>query len=359
MALIARNGKIVDRVAYGHRDLARTTPIDFETIFRIYSMTKPVATVAVLMLEEEGKLALEDPVARHLPEFAGRTATIHHLLTHTTGFAQASPAVERSRDLAAYSRAASRLPQAAPAGTRFEYNSVNTEVASRLVEAVSGQRFDLFLESRIFTPLGMHDTGFSVPREKRARLAHMTSTDAEGKLVDYPAGESRHPGGMMRSWFSGAGGLYSTAADFARFCQALLDGGQLEGARILTRRSVERMMSNQLGHLDPPVSQYGEGFGLGGFVILDVRESSLPRVGGGPMHREQTELGPALRRGDTRPGSVGAFGWSGAAGTYFMIDPRERLFAVLLTQHLPRGLARDPRKLSFQFYNRVYQSLAK
>ena len=334
VTLVGRNGRIVDWRAYGYRDVARTSPMDVEAIFRIYSMTKTVAVVAVLILEEEGKLALDDPVGKHLPEFAGRPATLRHLLTHTTGFAQASEAVEKSADLKSYAEAASRLPQAAVPGTRFEYNSVNTEVASRLVEVVSGKPFDAFLRERIFVPLRMVDTGFYVPAEKRARIAEMTSTDHEGRIIVWPAGDSALPGSMMRPWFSGAGGLYSTATDFARFCQTLLDGGQLDGVRILSRRSVDRMMTNQLGQLDPPVSQYGEGHGLGGFVNLDAP-------------------------GRERPGSAGAFGWSGAASTYFMVDRRERLFAILLMQHIPQGLPRDPQKISFKFYNLVYQSLSK
>lgn len=136
----------------------------------------------------------------------------------------------------------------------------------------------------------------------------------------------------MRHYFSGAGGLYSTAGDFARFCQMLLAGGSLGDVRLLRRESVAMMMRNQLGHFDPPVSQYDEGFGLGGFVNLDS-----------PTRK--------------RPGSVGAFGWSGAGGTYFVVDRRERMFAILMTQHVAQGLARDPRKLSFAFYDLVYRSL--
>ena len=333
VTLVARNGRNVDRRAYGFSDVARTSPMDVDAIFRIYSMTKTVVAVAVLILEEEGKLALDDPIGKYLPQFSGRSATIRHLLTHTTGFAQASEAVEQSTDLKSYAEAASRMAQRAAPGTRFEYNSVNTELASRLVEIVSGMSLDEFLRQRIFMPLGMVDTGFSVSATKRSRIADMTSTDSEGRIIVWPAGDSPLPGSMMRSWFSGAGGLYSTATDFARFSQALLDGGQLDGARILSRRSVERMMTNQLGHLDPPVSQYGEGHGLGGYVNLDAP-------------------------GRERPGSPGAFGWSGAASTYYMVDRRQRLVAILMMQHIPQGLARDPPKISFQFYNLVYQALS-
>jgi CubicO group peptidase (beta-lactamase class C family) len=335
VTLIARHGKIVDWRAFGHRDVGRTSPMRRDSIFRIYSMTKTVNAVAVLMLIEEGRIAsLDDPVGKYLPELAGRPVTIRHLLTHTSGLAHASDAIEKSADLKAYAEAASRLPPIEAPGTRFDYNSANTEIASRLVEVASGLSFDAFLARRVFAPLRMHETGFTVPAEKRARIADMTSTDRDGRLIPWPAGDSKRPGERMRPYFSGAGGLYSTAGDFARFSQMLLDGGRLYGVQILGRASVEMMMTNQLTHLTPAASRRKEGFGLGGFVNLDDPE------------RE-------------RPGSVGAFGWSGAAATYYMIDPKERLIAMLLMQHLPQGLARDPPAISSGFYNLVYESLAK
>ena len=336
VSLVARNGKIVDWRAYGHRDLARTRAMQPDAIFRIYSMTKPVASVAVLILMEEGRIAsLDDPLAKYLAEFSGRAVTIRHALTHTSGFASATQAMEDAADLKAYSEGAARLAQAAEPGTRFDYNSVNSEVAARLVEVVSGTTFDAFLRERVFAPLGMVDTGFTVPAGKLSRVAEMTSSDQDGKLVAFSVpGENGR--GMMRPYFSGAGGLYSTAADFARFCQMLLDGGELEGASILGRKSVELMMMNHLTHLDPPVNQYSkaEGFGLGGYVVLDVA-------------------------GRGRLGSVGAFGWSGAGGTYFTIDRQERLVAILMMQHIAHDLPHDPQKPSARFYNLVYQSLVK
>ncbi|MGH6610795.1 MAG: serine hydrolase domain-containing protein, partial [Burkholderiaceae bacterium] len=332
VTLVARNGKIVDWRAYGYRDVAKTDAMRRDSIFRVYSMTKTVATVAVLMLMDERKLALDDLVGKHLPEFSEQAVTIRHLLTHTTGFAQATDAMEKSADLKSYSEAAARVTPLSAPGARFEYNSVNTEIASRVVEVVAGKSFDRFLRERIFLPLRMHDTGFTVPAKRRSRIADMTSTDDQGRLVAWPAGDSKQPGDPMRRYASGAGGLYSTAGDFARFCQMLLNDGRLEGATILRRETAALMMTNQLTQFDPPVSQYSEGFGLGGFVNLDspTRE---------------------------RPGSVGAFGWSGAAATYYMIDPREQMFSILLMQHIPQGFARDPRKISFAFYNFVYQSL--
>ena len=337
VSLVARNGRIVDWRAYGHRDVAKASAMKPDSIFRIYSMTKPVASVAVLVLMEEGKIAtLDDPLGKYLPEFAQSAVTIRHVLTHTSGFSNATETMEKSADLKGYSEAAARQPPAMPPGKKFEYNSVNSEVVGRLVEAVSGKSFDEFLRDRIFRPLRMTDSGFVVPEGERARIAEMTSTDKDGKLVAWPAGDSVRAGGMMRPYFSGAGGLYSTAGDFARFCQMLLNGGELDGASILGRKSVELMMMNHLTHLDPPVNQYSqsEGFGLGGYVVLDVA-------------------------GRGRPGSVGQFGWSGAGATYFTIDRRERLVAILMMQHIPQGLPKDPQKPSFRFYNLVYQSLAK
>jgi CubicO group peptidase (beta-lactamase class C family) len=180
----------------------------------------------------------------------------------------------------------------------------------------------------------MADTGFTVAPEKRNRIVDLPTTDAQGELVlvDFPS--ARQSGEQQKRYPSGAGGLYSTAGDYARFAQMLLDGGTLDGVTILGRKTVELMMQNHLTHLDPPVNEFSnfEGFGLGGYVVLDVA-------------------------GRGRLGSVGTFGWSGAAGTYYFIDRQEKLIALLMAQHLPRGLPRDPEKLSVRFYNLVYQSL--
>jgi CubicO group peptidase (beta-lactamase class C family) len=356
VTLVARGGRIVDFRAYGHRDLARTSPLRTDAIFRIHSMTKPVTSVAVLMLMEEGRLALEDPIGKYLPAlakmqvFAGGTAdapqlraptrpiTIRHLLTHTAGFVAEGKAPEalnrlyanadldRSPDLATYVARLGRLPLVADPGERFGYDGTSTEPLARLVEVVSGMAFDAFLQTRILEPLRMQDTSFVVPADKRKRIAEMTSTDAEGRLVGIPP--------YIKGFPSGAGGLYSTASDYFRFCQMLLDGGTLDGATILGRKTVDLMMLNHLTHLDPPVYQPGgaEGFGLGGYVVLDV-----------------------AARG--RPGSVGQFGWLGAASTYFTIDRQEKLTAILMMQHMPQRLPRDPPKIGAPFYTLVYQAL--
>lgn len=364
VVLVARNGRIVEWQAYGHRDLARSEPMPRDAIFRIRSMTKPITSVAVLILLEEGKLGLDDPLSRFLPEFAdirvvaggdadapklrkaARPITLRYLLTHTAGFpagldgdAVAGALRERNDprqagDLRDYASRIAKLPLAADPGTRFGYDGAATELLSRVVEVVSGQRFSDFLQQRILVPLRMRDTGFEVPIAQRQRVADASILGDDGKLrlaAEFPA-----PGARLNAYDSGAGGLYSTAADYARFCQMLLDGGTLDGATILGRKTVELMLGNHLvGILDPPVNQYSsaEGFGLGGYVVLD------------PVRRGQ-------------PGSVGQFGWSGSASTNFTIDPKERLSAILMLQHIPRSERTDdlPR-IGRTYQALVYQAL--
>ena len=363
--LIARHGRIVDWQAYGYRDLARREPLRRDDIFRIYSMTKTVTTVAVLMLVEEGKLALDAPLSRYLPGFehpqvmtnrdanqpqlraADKPITLHALLTHTAGYPAGlqgdEAAVQRmeqidphgARDLRGFAERMSHVPLAADPDTRFGYDGASLELAARVVEVVSGEPFERFLQQRIFGPLAMRDTGFDVPAAKRARVVDLTTMGKDGKLRIADGPSATHPGARLNAYASGAGGLYSTAADYARFAQMLLDGGTLEGHALLKRKTVELMLRNQLTMLDPPVNQFnaGEGFGLGGYVVLD------------PVRRGQ-------------PGSVGQFGWSGAASTYYMIDPHEGLLAILLLQHLPHDDGgRDLPRLSRGFYAQIYQAL--
>ena len=360
VALIARHGRIVDWQAYGYRDLARREPLRRDAIFRIYSMTKTVTTVAVLMLMEDGKLSLDDPLSRYLAGFehpqvmaggdlrpAGRPITLHALLTHTAGYPAGrkgdEPALKRmeqidphgAKDLRGFAERMSRVPLAADPDTRFGYDGASLELAARVVEVVSGKPFERFLQERIFDPLRMRDTGFEVPDSQRARVVDITTMGRDGKLRIADGSSATHPGTPLNAYASGAGGLYSTAADYARFAQMLLDGGTLDGHTLLSRKTVELMLRNHLTLLDPPVNQFnaGEGFGLGGYVVLD------------PVRRGQ-------------PGPVGQFGWSGAASTYYMIDPHDDLLAILLLQHLPRedGGKELPR-LSRGFYARIYQAL--
>ena len=360
VALVARHGRIVDWRAYGYRDLARREPLRRDAIFRIYSMTKTVTTVAVLMLMEEGKLSLDDPLSRYLPGFeqpqvamvdgerpAARPVTLYALLTHTAGYPAGlkgdEPALQRmeridphaAQDLRGFAERMSRVPLAADPDTRFGYDGASLELAARVVEVVSGEPFQRFLQERVFDPLAMRDTGFSVPESKRGRVVDLTTMGKDGKLRIADGPSATHPGASLNAYASGAGGLYSTAADYARFAQMLLDGGTLDGRTLLNRKTVELMLRNHLTMLDPPVNQFnaGEGFGLGGYVVLD----------------------PA-RRG--QPGSVGQFGWSGAASTYYMIDLHEDLLAILLLQHLPReDGGKDLPRLSRGFYSHVYQAL--
>ncbi len=365
VTLIVRDGRIVDWRAYGQRDLARREPKKKDAIFRIYSMTKTVASVAVLTLVEEGRIALEDPVARYLPELskmrvleggsadapklraAAGPITIRQLLTHTAGFPAGLKGDElavklqervdphAAADLRGFVEKLSRTPLAADPGKRFGYDGASIEVLSRLVEVVSGERFEDYLQRRIFVPLKMRDTGFEVQAAQRGRIADLTRMGDDGRLAIDPSRSAQHPGERLNAYASGAGGLYSTAGDYARFCQMLLGGGELDGASILGRKTVELMMQNHLTMLDKPVTQFSdaEGFGLGGYVVIDV-----------------------AKRG--QPGSLGQFGWSGAALTSYTIDPKEKMIAILLLQHLPREDGRkDVPRIARNFYGLVYQAL--
>ena len=366
VVLVARDGRIVEWRAYGYQDLARRVPMQRDSIFRIYSMTKTVASVAVLMLLEEGKLTLDDPVSWYLPEFAdarvvdggtadapklrktGKPITLLHLLTHTAGFNAGLPGDEvagalRERvdpyvatNLDEFARRMARVPLAADPGTRFGYDGASIELAARVVEVVSGMSFDRFLRERIFQPLRMHDTGFEVPADQRARVVDITMMGDDGKLRLDDGPSAATPGAPLRAYPSAAGGLYSTAGDYARFAQMLLDGGELDGTRLLGRKTVEMMMRNQLTMLARPVTQFSddEGFGIGGAVVLENG-----------------------RRG--QPGSPGQFGWPGAASTSYNIDPKEHLVAILMLQHLPRPVPDDLPRISRHFHALVYQGLVE
>ncbi|CAN7338909.1 serine hydrolase [Pseudoxanthomonas sp. LjRoot127] len=365
VAVVADHGAVVYRGAFGHADLQGRHPLREDAIFRIYSMTKPVTSVAALMLVEQGRLHLDAPVATYLPEFAGlqrvaggsveapalvpvqRPLTVRHLLTHTAGFATGgddirvasallqAQAPEEATDLAGYADRVARAPLATEPGTRFRYDGVNTEVLARVVEVASGQSFETFLRTRIFTPLALRDTGFEVPPEQRGRIMALTTRDAAGQRVLADTPSAHEPGVRLRPYTSGAGGLYSTAADYLRFARMLAEGGTLEGVRLLREDTVAMMMSDQLAGFDPPVPapEPGEGFGLGGYVVTD----------------------PAI---SARPGSRGQFGWSGAASTYFTIDRERGLVILLLSQHLPTDGAPPLPKLATPFYRAVYSAVS-
>lgn len=364
VTLIARDGEVVDWRAYGHRDLARRQPMPRDAIFRIYSMTKTVATVAALMLVDDGRLALDEPIARYLPEFttmqvfdggsadaprlrpAASAITLRHLLTHSAGFAtggegyeEATKILERadlhgSTDLADFARRASGLPLATDPGRRFHYDGTGIEVMGRLVEVVAGMPFETFVQRRVLDPLGMNDTGFSVPPSKRTRIADISSMGQDGRLVLDSGSTAARPGERMQRYASGAGGLYSTAPDYLRFCRMLLDGGRLEGRTLLRRETVRSMMRDELpiGMKTGRELTGGERFGFGGSVVVD----------------------PTLR---DRRGSIGSFGWSGAASTYYTIDPQRHLIALLLMQHLPSEGMKNLPKISARFYDLVHEAL--
>lgn len=366
VAVVARDGRVVLFEGYGSSDIVRTMPMAKDAIFRIYSMTKPIATVAALMLVEQGRLSLDAPIERTLPEFAHprvfaggtadapvlrparRSITLRDLLTHTAGFATGGAGIEEptrlleraalhaSADLADFARRASRLPLASEPGTRFRYDGTNIEVVSRMVEVASGLSFADFLRERIFEPLGMRDTGFVVPASQRARVVDLPTRGPNDSLVPDAQRSAKRPGEPLQDYASGAGGLYSTAQDYLRFCTMLLDGGRSGGKVLLSSTTIAAMMKGQLpaGVSSDDLLNPGETFGFGGYVVVD----------------------PARR---PRPGSVGAYGWSGAASTYFTIDPREHLIAILLMQYVPRNDASDLPKISARFYDLVYRALER
>lgn len=338
--LIARHGRVVDWDSYGYRDLESKAPMEKNTICRIYSMSKMVTSVAVLQLIEEGRLGLDDPVSRYLPSLKGMKVmvggtadapqlvastneiTVLHLLTHTSGLAYGFTGTEgiaalynkadlwSSKTLTEFVLKVAKLPLQHQPGAAFLYG-VNSDVLGALVEVVSGQSFEDFLKKRIFDPLEMEDTGFYVPKDKQARVATIYQRGADGRLAKAVPilGVNLIPG---QGFPSGGGGLFSTASDFTRFAQMLLNGGKLGRAQILGRKSVELMRQNFLAHIGSGTHQFsnGHGFGLG----VEVRTD--------------------LTRGGTL-GSLGQFGWYGAATTYCNIDPQEKTVAILFIQHFP------------------------
>lgn len=342
VVLVMRHGRVVDWQAWGHRDTARREPLPRDAIFRIDAMSRAVTAAAVLTLMEEGRLNLDDAVAAYLPGLRGlrladgsaprQGPTIRQVLAQTAGFGTAA-GLDGAADLDEYLMRVAATPLAAEPGSRFRDDAICAVVAGKLVEAVSGLRFDAFLHKRLLQPLGMRDTGFVVAPAARHRIAAVTTTDASGALVAPP----QPPAGQrITPYLNGAIGLYSTAGDYARFAQMLLDGGELDGIRVLGRKSVELMLQNHLSHLAPPThDEHGaEGYGLGGGVVLDL-----------------------ARRG--RLGSVGQFGWTGARSTWFTVDRQERLVAVLMLQHLPQPVVGDPARPAVRVSNLLYQALAR
>jgi Beta-lactamase class C and other penicillin binding proteins len=339
---LARDGEIVDFRAHGHRDLEARAPMQKDSIVKIFSMSKIITSTAVLMLMEEGRLRLGDPAEKYLPALANRKVltggtadapeltdatrpfTIRDLLTHTAGYyydeAWSSDAVPgelmrrakiwEASSLDDFIQRLANVPLHEQPGTRYRYG-INTDILGAIVEKVSGQPLDQFLQQRIFAPLNMRDTSFWVPAEKQSRLAKVYQRDSAGKLV--PNAWANAPlAGPDRPFFSGGGGLYSTASDYLRFAQMLLNGGELDGARIFSRKTVELMTQNHIAHLaNPhPFNIPSQGFGLGVRILTDLGQSTLL-------------------------GTPGTFGWDGAATTKVEMDPAERLVSIVLFQHVP------------------------
>jgi CubicO group peptidase (beta-lactamase class C family) len=333
VALIARHGRLAYFESFGKRDPAGGAPMAKDSIFRIYSMTKPIVSVAAMMLWEEGRFLLSDPIGKFLPELADlkvavvhgaeiemvpaeRPITIQDLLRHTSGltyeFRGSGPVHKMYNAARIYSRdqsnadqvaALGKLPLLHQPGTHWEYGR-STDVIGRLIEVLSGLTLGEYLQRRIFAPLGMVDTAFHVPAHLHARLAEALAKDPDTgsgvqliKVRDAPKFES------------GGGGLISTAADYARFLQVLLNRGRLDGVRLLSRKTIELMTADHLGTITGASDLLlpGYGFGLGFAIRLQPGISHVP-------------------------GSVGQYFWGGLAGTTFWVDPAEELFAILLIQ---------------------------
>lgn len=349
---IAHQGKVVLRHTVGHADIADATPLADDAVFRVYSMTKPIASVALMQLFEHGLFLLDDPVAAYLPEFADATVwvggsaqapqirpatvpmTIRHLLTHTSGltygFHRQHPLDERYRAAglgdfqlpdATLAEVCARIaaePLLFEPGSRFNY-SVSTDVVGRLVEVLSGTTLDAYLQTHLFGPLEMVDTGFHVRPDQADRFCANYYLGPGAKLTEL---DSRTTSRYLEAprFLSGGGGLVSTTDDYQRFCDMVLEDGQLDGQRIIGRRTLEYMALNHLpgGRLLSEMGQTtfsettlgGMGFGLGFSVVID----------------------PA---GQPTLCSAGELGWGGAASTAFLIDPVEDLSAVFMTQFLP------------------------
>jgi CubicO group peptidase (beta-lactamase class C family) len=348
VVLIARNGKVAYLEAFGFQDREKKIPMSTDAIFRIASMSKPLTSVAVMMLVEEGKIQLEDQVSVYLPEFknlqvgvekvnadtgkpelslepARRQMTIQDLLRHTSGFTYGifskslvdqaylgAKVFDPTQTLAEFVSKLSTLPLAYQPGTTWNY-SMSTDVLGRIVEVVSGVPFDQFIADRIVKPLRLSDTGFYVAEEKAGRVAQPQVDPATGKRPPM-ADVTKRP-----NWMSGGGGMVSTASDYVRFSEMLLNGGELDGVRLLSPKTVAFMTSDQL----PPDVAYSP--------PLQLFEPSLPI----PRDGQGFGLGFAVRTQagrNPRPGSPGEFYWLGVWGTAFWVDPSEKLIAVLMVQ---------------------------
>jgi CubicO group peptidase (beta-lactamase class C family) len=363
VALVLRDGRPVYERAFGWADREAGRRMTADAIFRIASQTKAITSVAILMLAEEGRLSLNDPVSRYIPAFrattvsvqtdsgritvpARRQVTIRDLLTHTAGISYGTDAVlgplyeaqglgpaagfgwytaDKDEPVCETMERLATLPFAAHPGDRWVYG-YSTDILGCVVERAAGVGLDTFFATRITGPLGMHDTHFFLPPGKADRLAVVYARAVDGTLVRSPAGprgQGDYVTGPRRN-FAGGAGVVSTARDYARFLQALLQGGELDGARVLAPASVALLTASQVGTL---FSQQGEGHSLA-FRTLDV---------------------PGAR---ARPGSVGTYDWAGAYGSAYFVDPREGIVAVFMMQELPHTT-----RAAERFPMLVYQAL--
>jgi CubicO group peptidase (beta-lactamase class C family) len=366
---VARNGKVAYWRSLGLMDRERSKPVADDTIWRIYSMTKPMTSLALMQLYELGRFQLADPLDRYIPEWRGlkvgelhsdgsirivdqdRPVSVRDALTHMTGLAGSlvpghptddrfAAALREKRSGMTLDGVCSLLadyPLKFQPGSRWNYG-LSTDVCARLVEILSGERFDRYLQANVFGPLAMVDTGFAVPEGSSARFAACYNYEPGGPpaLQDDP---EHSPYRRIRSYQSGAGGLVSTSGDYLRFCQMLLNGGELDGRRLLGRKTLELMTCNHLPN-DADLADLATG-GFG--------EAEFDGVGFG--------LGFAIGKGPgatAAAGSAGEYYWGGAASTAFWVDPVEDLTVVFMTQLLPSGSY----PFRAQLRALVYQALA-
>lgn len=365
MTLVARHGKVAYLECQGHRDLEAGLPVEEDTIFRFYSMTKPITSVGIMMLFEEGAFQLEDPLHKFIPEFANMRVwvsgegdamttvpakspiTMKQLLTHTSGltygFMESTPVDAAYRanriefnagkgTLEDTARRLAEMPLLAEPGTEWNY-SVSTDVLGRVIEVISGQTLDDYFRQRILEPLGMKDTGFTVPEGQAGRFAalYVPTPDGGMELADAPA-TSHYVTGVTN--LSGGGGLVSTMGDYFRFTEMLRRGGELDGTRLLGRKTLQYMRMNHLpgdmASMGQPrfseVSYEGIGFGLGFSVVIDPARAQVLA-------------------------SPGEYAWGGAASTVFWLDPVEDMTVIFLTQLRPSStypLRPELRALTYQ-----------
>ena len=375
--LVARKGKVVHFKSTGLRDVENNKKIEKDTIFRIYSMTKPITSVALMQLFEQGLFQLADPVSKFLPEFknpkvflsgsyphfmtspAEREITIRDLLTHTAGLTYgfhyrtnvdhayrkvwSGPRGDNTDfsfpplDLENFSKSIASLPLEFSPGDKWNY-SVATDICGRLVEVLSDMTLDAYFSKYIFKPLKMKDTSFYVPKNKLSRFAACYERTPKEYLKLQDSGDAKSGYSSMPLHLSGGGGLVSTTEDYFNFCQMLLNGGLFEGKRLLSRKTIELMTSNHLpGNQDmvtmgsegsfSEIRYKGVGFGLGFGVNIDLADTQ-------------------------NSGSVGSYNWGGAASTFFWVDPKEELICILMTQLMPSGYY----PIRMQMQSMVYSS---